>query len=283
MPTLDTSGALLAYERAGHGPPVLLLQGVGVIGEGWRPQIDALADRFALVAPDNRGIGRSTIRDGRLTIEDMASDALAIMDAEGCDRFHLAGHSMGGVIAQALALAAPHRILSLSFLCTFARGTDGAAMSLPMLVTVLRMRLGTRPMRRNAFLELIMPARYLREVDRAALAEQLRPLFGHDLAEQPSIAFSQLRAMSRYDASARLSALGHIPTLVVSALDDRVAAPPHGLALAARIKGARYVEIPDAGHGVTIHHAGEINALLAEHWSEAGKKMAPGEFRAPSG
>jgi 3-oxoadipate enol-lactonase len=136
-----------------------------------------------------------------------------------------------------------------------------------MLVTALRMRIGTRPMRRNAFLELIMPSRYLRQVDRTALAEQLRPLFGHDLAEQPSIAFRQLRAMSKYDASSRLAELGHIPTLVVSASEDRIAAPPKGRSLAALIPSAHYVEIADAGHGVTIHRAAEINALLAEHFS----------------
>jgi pimeloyl-ACP methyl ester carboxylesterase len=274
MPTLETAGAFLSYERAGHGPPVLLLQGVGLIGEGWRPQIDALADRFTLVAPDNRGIGRSTIRDGRLTIEDMAVDAIAIMDAEKCDRFHVVGHSMGGVIAQALALSAPERILSLSFLCTFARGKDGAAMSLPMLITALRMRIGSRPMRRNAFLELIMPARHLQQIDRAALAEQMRPLFGHDLAEQPSIAFRQLRAMSKYDASSRLVELGHIPTLVVSASQDRIAIPAKGRALAALIPNARYVEMEDAGHGVTIHRADAVNRILASHFV-GGRAGAP--------
>lgn len=279
MPTLETAGSQLWYERAGDGPSVLVLQGVGLIGEGWRPQIDGLADRFRLFAPDNRGIGRSTIRNGRLTIDDMAADALAIMDAEKCDRFHVVGHSMGGVIAQALALSAPARVLSLSFLCTFARGKDGAAMSLPMLITALRMRIGSRRMRRNAFLELIMPARYLGQVDRVALAEQLRPLFGHDLAEQPSIVFAQLRAMSTYDARPRLGELGHIPTLVMSASEDRVAAPPNGRALAGYIPGARYIEIADAGHGVTIHRATEINALLAEHFATA----APTEprFRPP--
>src|SRR5262245_30947397 len=167
MPFVDTAGARLFYTRDGQGPPVLLVQGVGAIGNTWRPQIDELSGRYTVVAYDNRGIGRSTILDGRLTIEDMASDALAIADALGIDRFHLAGHSMGGVIAQAVALRAPSRILSLAFLCTFARGGDGAKMSLPMFVTAMRMRIGTRAMRRNAFLGLILPARYLRRVDRA--------------------------------------------------------------------------------------------------------------------
>jgi pimeloyl-ACP methyl ester carboxylesterase len=266
MPTLETPGASLHYSWAGAGPPVLLIQGVGVVGDGWTPQVDGLKDRFTLISFDNRGIGSSTIRDGRLTIEDMAGDALAVVDAVGFDRVHVVGHSMGGVIAQAVALHSPHRVKSLAFLCTFARGKDGSHVTLAMLATAMRMRIGTRPMRRNAFLELIMPARYLQQVDRPALASRLQPLFGHDLADQPTIVMKQLRAMSKFDAGARLRELAPIPTLVVAAAEDRIAIPSSGRALAAAIPGAKYVEIPDAGHGLPIHRADETNALLAGHW-----------------
>jgi pimeloyl-ACP methyl ester carboxylesterase len=248
---------------------VLLVQGVGVVGNGWSPQVEALRTRFTLVSFDNRGIGSSVIRDGRLTIEDMADDGLAIMEAEGLERFHVAGHSMGGVIAQALALKAPGRVKSLAFLCTFARGRDGSTITLPMLATALRMRIGTRAMRRNAFLELIMPERELRQTDRAALADTLRVLFGRDLAEQPPIVMKQLRAMSKYDAGARLAELASIPTLVASAAEDRIASPASGRALAAAIPGSRYVEFAGAGHGLPIHRAAEVNALLAEHFVRA--------------
>lgn len=272
MPTLETDGAVLYYVREGAGPPVLLIQGVGVVGEGWRPQIDGLSDRFTLVAFDNRGFGRSIAAGGPLTIEAMAGDSLAIMDALGFDRFHVVGHSMGGVIAQAVALRAPERIASLAFLCTFARGKDGAKMSLPMLATSLRMRVGTRQMRRNAFLELIMPARYLQQTDRAALTRRLEPLFGYDLARQPLFVMKQLGAMAQFKASSQLSRLSGIPTLVVSATEDRVAPPANGKALAAAIPGSRYVELSEAGHGVTIHRAGEVNALLAEHVARAERE-----------
>ncbi len=238
---------------------MLLIQGVGVVGNGWQPQIEALENRFTLVAFDNRGIGRSTL-GSTLTIDGMAADALAIMDAEKIERFHVVGHSMGGVIAQALALRAPERVCSLALLCTFARGSDGSKVTLPMLMTALRMRIGTRAMRRNAFLELIMPERYLQEVDRVALAARLAPLFGHDLAEQPSIVMKQLRAMSAYDAGAPRQP-GEIPTLVVSAAEDRIAQPASGRALAAAIPNAKYLEIADAGHGLPIHRANEVNAL----------------------
>ena len=269
MKTLQTDGALVAYQRRGEGPPVLLIQGVGAVGEAWRPQVDSLADRFSLIWFDNRGIGGSEVGGSPLTIDAMAADALAIMDAEGAREFHVAGHSMGGVIAQAVALRAPERVKSLAFLCTFARGQDGARFTFSMLVTALRMRIGSRAMRRRAFLELIMPVRYLDTIDCDALAERLAPLFGHDLADQPSIAMTQLRAMSRYDASARLNTLANIPTLVVAAAEDRIARPEYGRALAAAIPGAEYVELPDAGHGVPLHRPEEINTLLAAHFTGA--------------
>jgi aminoacrylate hydrolase len=263
--------AVISYARAGSGPPVLLVQGVGVVGNGWKPQVDGLSDRFTLLSFDNRGIGESTLQ-GKPSIEDMAADALAIADAEGVEQFHLAGHSMGGLIAQHIALAARPRVMSLALLCTFLRGPQGAAMSPSLLLSALRMRIGTRAMRRNAFTQIVMPAAYLKGIDRERLADNLAPLFGRDLAEQPPIVISQVRAMSRFDASARLSELAAIPTMVVSATEDRIARPEYGRALAA-IPGARYVEIPDAGHGVPIQLARRVNELLAEHWVSAASRQ----------
>jgi 3-oxoadipate enol-lactonase len=98
--------------------------------------------------------------------------------------------------------------------------------------------------------------------------------YGHDLAEQPPVVMKQVRAMSRYDASARLKELGHIPTLVISASGDRIALPRYGRELAGLIPSARYVEIADAGHGVTIQRAREINDLLEAHWLAATTREA---------
>ena len=269
MPSIARGGASIAYARTGRGPAVVLVQGAGVVGNGWRPQVDALAPRFTTVVIDNRGIGASTPGDGPLSIEAMAEDTLAIMDAERIDRCHLSGHSMGGLIAQQIALTAPARVASLALLCTFLRGADGARLTPAMLLTALRMRIGTRAMRRNAFLELVMPAGYLTTVDRSTLARELAPLFGHDLAHQPSFVMRQVRAMARFDASDRLAALAGIPTLVVSATHDRIAAPSSGRALAAAIPGARYVEVPDGGHAVPIQCATAVNALLLDHLARA--------------
>lgn len=266
MPLLETDGARIAYTRTGRGPALLLVQGVGIVGEGWRPQVAALSDAYTVVTLDNRGIGGSTMAKGApLSVEAMAADALAVMDAEGIDRFHLGGHSLGGVIAQEVALRAPARVKSLALMCTFARGSQGARLSSDILVAGLKTRIGTRRMRRRAFLELVMPGAHLDALpDVDAYARELEPLFGHDLADQPAIAMKQLRALGRYDARDRLASLD-VPTLVVAAEGDRIALPAFGRELAAAIPGARFVAIADAGHGVTIHRPEVVDDLLREH------------------
>jgi len=115
-------GGELSYAIVGTGPPVLAIQGAGLIGRGWKPQFDGLSHQFTFVTFDNRGIGGSSRGAGDLTIERMADDARAVADAAGLDRFHVLGHSMGGLIAQHLALTSRDRVKSLALLCTFADG-----------------------------------------------------------------------------------------------------------------------------------------------------------------
>ena len=265
MKHLQTPDATIHYIREGTGTPLILVQGAGVVGEGWRPQIDGLRQRCDIVALDNRGIGGSTYRAPALTIEDMAGDVLAIADAEGIDRFDLAGHSIGGLVAQEIALRARQRVRTLALLCTFERGRQASRLTPEIIWKGLRTRVGSRAMRRQAFMELVMPAAYLAGADRAALASQLATLFGRDLADQPAIVMKQLGAASRFDASGRLNELAGLPTLVLSARHDTIALPQYGRALAARIPGARYIEMADAGHAVTIQCADQVNALLSEH------------------
>ena len=227
MRQLQTPDATIHYIREGTGVPLILVQGAGVIGEGWRPQIDALREHHTIVALDNRGIGGSTYRASALTVEDMAGDVLAIADAEGFNRFHLAGHSIGGLIAQEIALRARDRVLSLALLCTFERGRQASRLTPDIIWKGLRTRIGSRAMRRQAFMELVMPGAYLAGTDRTALASRLATLFGHDLADQPAIVMKQLGAASRFDVSGRLHELAGLPTLVLSARHDRIALPQY--------------------------------------------------------
>jgi pimeloyl-ACP methyl ester carboxylesterase len=271
---LEHRGCRLAYEVAGDGPPVLFIQGVGVNGRGWTPQVEGLSGEFRCLSFDNRGMGASQPCALPLSVAQMADDVLALLGCLGWDSAHVVGHSLGGLIAIELALSAPQRVRSLALLCTVARGRDATRLSGRMLWLGLRSSLGTRRMRRRAFLEIVLSpeGRTRGELDRIAL--QMEPLFGHDLAERPPAVMQQLRALRGYDARERLAELAGVPTLVVSAERDPIAPPVHGRALAARIGAAQYVEIPGAAHGVTIQRAERINALLREHLTRAEEQYA---------
>ena len=124
MPRVRVGDIELAYEVDGAGEPLLLLMGLGGDRQGWDLMRPDLARRHRLVLLDNRDAGESDEACGAYGLADMAGDALAVMDHLGIDRFHLAGASMGGAIAQHLALQAPSRIASLVLACTWGR-TDG--------------------------------------------------------------------------------------------------------------------------------------------------------------
>ncbi|HVL11627.1 MAG TPA: alpha/beta fold hydrolase [Gemmata sp.] len=264
---LQRDGSRLAYDVKGEGPPVLFIQGVGLHGNGWKPQTDALSPRFRCLTFDNRGTGRSTPVPAAVTVEQMAGDALAVAEAEAWRTFHVVGHSLGGLVALCLALGARERVRSLSLMCTFADGRDAAPLTTRMCWLGMRTRVGTRRMRRRAFVRLVAGPGAAADPD--ALAEELTPLFGHDLADQPPVVGKQLKAMRRYTAAARLGELAGVPTLVMAGSHDPIAPPRVGRVPADGIPGAKYVEFPDASHGLPITHAHRVNALLREHLAAA--------------
>jgi pimeloyl-ACP methyl ester carboxylesterase len=263
--TLEHDGCRFAYRLRGEGPPVVFIQGVGLHGDGWWPQVDALDRRYACLTFDNRGMAQSQPVAGTLSVERMAADTLALMDAVGWSSAHLVGHSLGALVALHVALSARHRVRSLALLCAFAKGSDATRVTWPLVKVGVASAFGSASAKRRAFLSLVLPPSALRSGDADALAADLAPSFGHDLAVQPPVANAQIAAMRRYDATPRLAELAGLPTLVASAEHDPIAPPVRGRRLAAGIPGARYVEWRDAAHGVTLSHADEVNALLAEH------------------
>lgn len=259
-------GCALAYEIRGSGPPVVFIQGLGIHGAAWKPQIDVLAANYECLSFDNRGLGRSQPRACSLTIQQMAEDTLALMDAHAWRSAHIVGQSMGGVIALEIALGARERVRSVTLLCSLARGRNVFPASRDMAWRWLKTRVGSRHRRREAMLELVMPKSALMAADPVALAAELAPLFGHDLADHAPVSARQLWALVRYDATGRLAELAGLPALVINASHDRIAPPRAGRAMAEAIPGARYVEIDGASHAAAIQHAAAVNTLLLEHW-----------------
>lgn len=269
MGTLELEGCRLAYELHGpaDGAPALLIQGVGAHGCAWSPQVQALAARgFRCLTWDNRGIGRSQpAGPARLSVDLLAGDALALLAAQGWTSAHVVGHSLGGCVAQQLALVARPRVRSLSLLCTFARGAEATRLTWRMLWLGGRSRVGTRGSRARAFLGIVLPPAALAGADRDALAARLAPLFGHDLGVSPPITDAQLAALSAFDSTPRLAELAGLPTLVVSARHDPLSRPEVSAALAAGIPGCRHVVLEELSHGAPLHEPERVNALLLDH------------------
>lgn len=267
---LDIDGCRLAYSRDGAGSPVVLIQGVGVHGHGWRPQLDALLPRHTCLWFDNRGVGESLPASRRVSVGRLADDVIALLDAQNWNAAHFIGHSLGGLIAQRVALKDPSRVRSLALLCTFARGRDAGA-NARMAWIGLRSRVGPRAMRRAAFLEILAAPGAIAANDRQRIATDLAPLFGHDLADHSPVEMQQLSAMRAEDTTKELSQLAGIPTLVVSGAHDPIASPRLGRQIAAGIPGARYEELADQSHGAPIMAAATINRLLLAHLAGADR------------
>ncbi|MBJ93207.1 MAG: alpha/beta hydrolase [Rickettsiales bacterium] len=244
--------------------PVLLIQGVGMMGRAWQPQVDALRDQFRLAYYDNRGVGNSPGRPGN--IQQMGADALEVMDRLEWGVAHLAGHSLGGVIAQQAALLAPERVRSLALLCSFAEGRVVFTPSLGSAWANIKTVIGTGQMRRRAFFELVSDPAIAAEEAEIAVLERV---FGRPLHRLPSATIAQVLALSRADFRLQLPGL-QIPSLVVSAAEDKVAPPAQGRVLAELLKG-RYLQLP-GGHACPVQQAQQLNQQLRLFWS------APEEF-----
>jgi pimeloyl-ACP methyl ester carboxylesterase len=258
-------GCPIAYDLRGAGPPVLFVQGVGVHGDGWLPQVTPLSVRYSCLTFDNRGMGRSQPAGSAVTVEQMADDARAVLDATGWESAHVVGHSLGGLVAVFLALAHCRRVRSLTLMCTFADGRAVAPLTPRMIWAGMRSKVGTRRMRRRGFLQLLLPPGAVMGAEADALAERLAPLFGHDLADSPPIVNDQLKAMRAVDATPRLGELAGVPTLVMAGTHDPIAPPKLGRALADGTPGAKFVEYADASHGLPIQWPDRVNARLEEH------------------
>ena len=225
----------------GDGDPVLLIMGLGYTLEMWHRVAPALAERYLVLLFDNRGVGRSDVPPGPYTIPQMAADAVAVLDAAGIDRAHVVGASLGGVIAQELALSYPERVRSLVLACTTCGGPN-AVLPEADVISLLASR-ATQGLEEGfrASVPFIYDAATPRERIEEDLAVRLAtvvPAEGY---------LSQLLAAVGYDTSARLGSI-RIPTLVVHGLSDLLVPPGNGELLARTIPGARLVLLRDASH-----------------------------------
>ncbi len=163
---IEVEGRRLAWRTAGQGPQLLLVNGYAATGEDWDPSfLAALAQSFEVICPDNRGIGGSELGDGELTVDGMAADLEALLDALQVERAAVVGWSMGGFVAQRLAARSPARVAALALLAT----DPGAPTSVaPAAATWSRLtdRSGTAREQASRLISLLFPSDLASEIDR---------------------------------------------------------------------------------------------------------------------
>jgi len=242
MPVVSSAGADIYYQEAGRGDglPILLLQGLATDHVPWLRHVPVLGREHRLILVDNRGVGRSGKPPGPYSMKQMAADALAVLDAADVARADVVGVSMGGMIAQELALAAPERVHRLVLVCTAARPREGedvgaAGPDLAQLPIADLMKTLTG---------LCFSAEFVKR-ERAYLKELFAGVITwFDL----KAFFAQLAAIQAHDTVLRLHAIA-APTLVLTGDCDKMVPPSHSDVLARGIPGARLSVLAGGSHG----------------------------------
>jgi 3-oxoadipate enol-lactonase len=261
---MSANGQTLYYEEHGAGDPLLCVMGLATDAFAWLPQIQAFSERYRLVIFDNRDVGRSSMANGPYDIADMAGDALALADGLGLDSFHLLGVSMGGAIAQEMALAAPERVRTLTLGVTWP--SSGAWARKLAEVWGARVAGMTREQRVDELMLLTMSESFFENPDAVAWLRQTILSNPHP---QPVEAFGrQVEATSRHNTSDRLGSLS-IPTHVIGAEHDILVPVWKSRELAELIPGARLTVVAAAPHGVNLERAEEFNRAVLDFIAEA--------------
>jgi pimeloyl-ACP methyl ester carboxylesterase len=244
----DSGGTRIGYELRGRlhrrRPWLVLIQGMGLDRHGWGRIPGKLRRRFRLVLVDNRGCGRSDRTAGSFTVADMAGDVVAVLNAAGIGRAHVLGASLGGMVAQELAIRHPDRVDGLVLACT----TPGWPFAYPMPASSLRLIAATA--------RLPAEAAWRRHMENALSTRtvQDQPVFVERLLERPGAGpanpdtlSAQAAAGARYAGRLRQAGI-RARTLVLHGGADTVVDPRNGRLLAGRIPGAQLRIFPELGH-----------------------------------
>lgn len=275
MPVVNTNGIDLHYETQGAGTPLVLLAGLGYPAWQWHKVAPLLAEHCQVILPDNRGVGQSSKPAGPYTAELLAADTVGLLDALGIDQAVVMGHSMGGFIAQALALAYPDRVSKLILAATNFGGPRHVPIT-PAAMAVLTDASGDPVTRfRNGLAVSTAPGFAAREPEiiEQWLAWRLaNPIDPAGYQGQLAIGLGLLREEACFEH--RLSAVA-APTLILFGAHDAVAPPANADLLAQQIPHSRVQILPDAGHFFPLETPEEAAKAVSEFILEsAGRGMS---------
>ncbi len=268
MPIVERNNVRFHYDTAGHqGSPVLLVMGYCVPGIGWMPQIPELSKTHRVGWFDHRGVGETSFSPGSFTIKDLAQDALAVMDALSFETAHVVGVSMGGMVAQELALSAPGRVRSLTLIATHSGGLGAACPTFRGVIQAIRVLFKGASNRSSTLRGLLFPSSFLTTCDSDWLDRSMERDFGVPVPYKARR--RQFWAVVGHNTRPRIHQLEGIPTLIIKAGKDILVAPTESDRLHKKIPGSTMISMEDAGHGIIRQCADELNAALLDQFAAA--------------
>jgi 3-oxoadipate enol-lactonase len=266
MPFARNGTVKLHWESSGEGPAVLLVAGQGMTSDGWWATIPVLARSFRVIAFDNRDTGRSSRVPWPYSVAQMASDAVAVLDAAGEQRAHVYGISLGSLVAQEVALRHPDRVQALVLGASSAGGFAAYKPSPSSFAQTFLVRAGAMGPEEAEW--AAVPYTYA-EKTRRLHPERIAADIAHRMSSppEPRAYLRQAAAVAAHNAYERLNRMA-APTLVVHGEQDVFIPPANAVVLAERIPAAQLRLWPDAGHMYTIDEPRadrEIARFLLHH------------------
>jgi len=260
MPTASCNGLDLHYADTGHGPPVVFLNGLGGDHLSWMGQVRACSPRFRCLALDNRDAGRSSYASAPYALADMADDVVALLQSLQLPAAHVIGISMGGMIAQEMALRHPDAVLSLVLVGTLARADDWFR-GVQDILRSIRKQAGDSAGFFETTLPLLVSHRFF-EVP--GQVDWLRALMRQNPFPQRADGFfRQLDAVCGLDTLDRLPSI-RCPTLAMVGEDDILTPPRYLRQIVERIPGARMLLVPGIGHSPPLEDGRGFSRALLE-------------------
>lgn len=259
------TGVTLNYEVSGEGEPLLLMMGTAGAIPLWGDLPSRLAERHRVIAFDNRGLGGSQRGDGPITMQSLAEDASALLEALDVAKAHIMGWSLGSAVLQELALAHPQQVASAVMYATWGRGT-GFQRS---LVTALRAPYVARDMEAALTVgALTFSPQMLDRPDFAQLIAPMLPAFPQTEA-QMAVTVEQWDADLLHDSLDRLAGIA-TPTLVVGGEQDLLTPPGQAKAVADAIPGARFELLtgPGSSHCLHLERPDDLMAVVGDFLGE---------------
>ena len=250
MPVTITENASIDYDVQGEGPPLLLIGGLGFGRWAWFKQVPAFSRHFRTITFDIRG--ERGLENG---VADLVAEVVALLDHLGVKKTHVLGASLGGFVAQELALVRPDLVDRLILVCTSYGGRGPASMSLGALADMM----GWGTFSPEAAIRKALGAATSGSY-RAENPDEFEQIVRWRLADSPSTAtyYEQAKAGASFDLSSDVERITS-PTLVIHGAEDRYVPVANAVALAESIPGARLRVLDRAGHLVFIERFAEVN------------------------